>query len=554
MRCLIIGLDGADFDLIRPWIEGSSLPFLNGLVQNGCRGRLKTVFPPITAPAWSSFLTGKNPGKHGIYDFLYEEKRLHTSRPNSRLTRKVEDFYHILNRHGISTGLINVPMTYPPGPVDGYMITGIMTPRGRAARKVRYTYPEALQEELLKEVGSYTIHPRGAYRKGNARMIYDELIGDLRIKARAVYHLFQNRPTDLAMLVIGGTDKIQHDLYHLIDENHPLYDPKEAREDGHLIKDYFIQVDREIGRIVEKFCDDETLIIVMSDHGMGPLHKWILLNVWLLREGYLVLKKDPLVRIRKILFDSGITPVNIYKLLLRLGFSKAGVSYERRDRIINRYFLSWKDVDWEKTRAYSWGQVGQIFLNRRKGAAGPDGKNDYVGLREEISSKLVKLKDGDSTLFNRVLPASGYYLGPSAGEGADLIVEPGSYKYIGLGTSAFLSNKFLERCFGSMSSHRMEGIFMARGPGIRKNREISGASIMDVVPTLLFHLGIPIDPDMDGRVIEDLYENGFSASRKPAFRKKEDVTPMDERETGDVYTDSESELVKKRLRDLGYFS
>ena len=555
LRCLIIGLDGATFDLIGPWIEDGSLRTLKRLMEEGAYGVLRTEFPPITACAWSSFLTGKNPGKHGIYDFLYREEGKYTSRPNNRLTRRAFDFWQIFNQYGFSTGLINVPMTYPPGEIKGYMITGIMTPRSHNLDRVNYTYPETLKFEIEEKVGKYSIHPRVAYRKGKAKELYEDLLRDLKVKSKTIQYLLDKYPTDLNMFVIGGTDRIIHELYHFIDPNHPYYNRREARKNEHFIKDYFIKVDEELGLIINKFCSKDTLIIVMSDHGMGPLYKWIHLNVWLLKEGYLKLKKSFLTRIRKMLFDIGFTPSNIYRVLLYLGFSKSNISFEQRDKLISYFFLSWDDIDWKRTQAYSRGHVGQIFINKRgREPQGIVGEEKFCSLKREIEEKLLQLQDKNKCMVEKILDPDQIYKGPYRDLSADIIFMPWKLEYFALGTSAFVSNKPVELCFGSTGNHRMEGIFIIKGEGIKKNFKIQEARIVDVVVNLLFYYNLPIDKDMDGVVLEDIYESEFLQSKKPIYQSFNFRSSEGELSNSKYdYSDEEVNSVKKALKDLGYF-
>ncbi len=553
VKNLIIGLDGATFDLIYPWIKDGKLPTLKKLMQEGSYGSLETVFPPLTAPAWSSFLTGKNPGKHGIYDFLYREEGKYSSKPNNRLTRKSLDFWKIFNHHGFSVGLINVPMTYPPGIINGYMITGIMTPRNKPLEKANYTYPKALKFELKEKIGKYIIHPKVSYRKGKGKDVYQELVEDLKIKSKTIQFLMTEYPTDLTMFVIGGTDKILHDLYHLIDNNHPSYSLKEAKKDSHFIEDYYKLVDKELGIIIDKFCDEETLIIVMSDHGMGPLYKWVHLNIWLMKKGYLRLKKNIFVKIKKILFDIGLTPSNIYKFMLKLGFSKAKISFEGRDKLISRLFLSWNDIDWQKTKAYSRGHVGQIFINKK--GREPQGiitEEEVDNLKKEIENKLLKLKDGDINVVEKVLESKEVYRGNCKKSSPDIIFMPHHLKYMALGTSAFISNKVVESCFGSTGNHRMQGIFIIKGNGIKQNYKLEGARIIDIVPNLLFYHNLPIDRDMDGEILKDIYELKLIQSKESRY-KDIDSREMQRKDTSQAYSKKEEESVKNALKDLGYF-
>jgi len=552
VKCLIIGLDGATFDVIYPWIEQGALPVLGKLVEQGCHGDLQTEFPPITACAWSSFFTGKKPGKHGVYDFLYREQGKYTSQPNNRLTRKSCDFWQIFNHFGFSTGLMNIPMTYPAGPIDGYMVTGIMTPRNKSLEQINCVYPESLKGQLRDEIGDYIYNPKVSYRKGKGKNIYEELKKDLNLKSKTIQFLLEKHLTDLAMFVVGGTDLIMHNLFHLIDKNHPYHDSKEAERDSHLVKDYFEMVDKELGIILDKFCDEDTLIIVMSDHGMGPLYKWIHLNVWLMQEGYLKLKKTIPVKIKKMIFNIGLTPSNIYKFLLKFGFSKDRVSFEKRERLIGSLFLSWEDIDWQKTKAYSRGHVGQIFINKK--GREPQGivtESEFCGLKQEIESKLLELKDGQTNVVDEILDPDKLYKGPCRDLVADIIFMPHRLEYFALGTSAFISNKVVELCFGSTGTHRMNGVFIIKGPGIKKNYKIQNAKIIDVVPNLLFYYNLPLDKEMDGGVLNEIYEPDLFNSRKIEYKDMEKELASEEG-AGQVYSSDEAAAVEKQLKDLGY--
>jgi len=552
IKCLIIGLDGATFDVIYPWIEDGTLATLKGLIKQGCWGELETEFPPITACAWSSFFTGKNPGKHGIYDFLYREEGKYTSKPNNRLTRKSPDFWKILNHYGFSTGLINVPMTYPPGPINGYMVTGIMTPRNKPIEATNYTYPESLKFQLRDNIGEYIIHPKVPYRKGKSKSVYEELVEDLKIKSKTIQFLMDKHPTDSTMFVIGGTDLILHNLFHLIDTNHPYYDAKEAKKDSHLVKDYFKLVDKELGIIIDKFCNEDTLIVVMSDHGMGPLYKWIHLNVWLMKEGYIKLKNNAFVRIKKLFFNVGLTPSNIYRILLKFGFSKAKMSFEKRDKLISKLFFSWNDIDWERTKAYSRGHVGQIFINKKdREPQGIVTEAKFHTLKQEIESKLLQLKDGQTNVVDKILDPDEVYKGPYRNLVADIIFMPHRLEYFALGTSAFISNKVVELCFGSTGTHRMNGIFIIKGPGIKKNCKIEAAQIVDIAPNLLFYYNLPLDKEMDGKILNGIYEPDFLSSRRIEYKDMDkELAAKDE--TRQVYSSDEAAAVEKQLKDLGY--
>jgi predicted AlkP superfamily phosphohydrolase/phosphomutase len=551
LKTLIIGLDGATFDLILPWVRQGHLPGLESFMKQGAWGELQTVFPPITAAAWSSFITAKNPGKHGIYDFLYREPGKYTTAPNNRLTRNTIDFWEIFNQNGLSTGLVNIPMTYPPAKVDGYMLTGIMTPRSADLEHVDYTFPKTLKHEIKEKVGNYSIHPKVPYQKNKAGEVYDHLLTDLDIKIRTIRYLLETKPTELMMFVIGGTDKIQHDLFHLLDPHHPRHDKEEAARDGHLVLDYFKKVDMEVAKLAADFCSSDTLLVVMSDHGFGPIYKWIFLNNWLLRHGYLKLKKHPLTLIKRLLFKTGVTPGNIYKVLMKFGFSKSNVSFEKRDRWITRFFLSWNDIDWLRTRAYSQGHVGQVYINKQgREPSGIVSGREYRAVKKDIENKLLEFYDGDINVVEKVLDREEIYRGPFKDRGPDILFIPHRLEYMALGTSGFISNRVLEPAFGNSGNHRMNGIFIMSGKGIKNDLNVTNARIEDVVPNILFYNNLAVDEDMDGRVLEEIYEPAFFKSKSVEYMRYE--TKSAARGRDGSYSEEEAETVKEALRGLGY--
>jgi predicted AlkP superfamily phosphohydrolase/phosphomutase len=553
-KILVIGLDGAPPEFIFGWAKKGYLPYLNGLINNGAWGELETTFPPITSSAWSSFLTGKNPGKHGIYDFLFREKGKYSTAPHNRLTRKAKDFWEILNRNGFTTGLINIPMTYPPAKVDGYMITGITTPRKKHLEDVDYTYPKSLKYEIKRNIGEYIIHPKVLYKKDKAKDVYDDLVNELEIKIKTIDYLMERYPTDVTMFVLGGIDRILHELYHLIDPQHYFHNPEESKQNSHLILDYFKKVDEKLGIIINKFCHKDTLIIVMSDHGMGPLFKWVHLNNWLLKEGYLKLKRDLICLIKRCIFKVGLTPLNIYSFLLNFfGFSKANFSFEERDRLITKFFLSWHDIDWTKTRAYSQGNFGQIFINKKnREPKGIVSNKEYYCLKKEIEEKLMKLTDGNMPVVEKMLDREMLYHGKYKDYSADILFMPYKLKYMALGTSAFVSNKIFTPSFLSSGNHRMEGILILNGSGIKKGYRVNKAKIIDIVPNILFYNDLPLDKSMDGKVLEDIYESKFF--KKKIIRYEEEIKDVFKKtEDREVYSSEDKAIIKKLLKDLGYF-
>jgi len=130
MKVLVIGLDGATFDLIKPFAAQGQLPHLKKLMDAGAWSELSSTIPPVTASAWTSFMTGKNPGAHGLFDFMQRRKGSYDLVPVSSGERDGKTLWEVAGDAGRKVIVMGVPVTYPPTPVNGLLVTGMLTPRG----------------------------------------------------------------------------------------------------------------------------------------------------------------------------------------------------------------------------------------------------------------------------------------------------------------------------------------------------------------------------------------------------------------------------------------
>lgn len=546
-KVLIIGLDGVSFDVIGPWIKEGRLPVLKSLMENGTSGSLRTVFPPITPAAWTSFMTGKNPGKHGIYDFLYRKDDSYDMAPCNGNMRDGRTIWDIMATHGMKVGLMNIPMTYPPVPLNGFMLTGLETPRFKPIHKTNYTYPEELRDEIYNNVGDYVIHPKGIYRGGNVEEIIEELTDVLDMRLKVAKYLMEKKEWDFMMMVFGETDKVQHDLMHFIDPDHRQYSDR-FRDP---IINFFKRVDDAIGDILEKVSDKDT-VIIMSDHGNGPIYKWIYLNNWLIEKGYLTLKMDAISLLKRFFFSIGITPSNIYQVLTKFGFSKASIGQGARYNILTRFFLSTHNIDWARTKAYSAGHVGQIFINLKGreplGCVEPG--EEYEEVRLQIKNDLLNIVDPETgeKVVEEVYFREEIYRGKYFEQAADILFMPSKLEYWSLGVSSFISNRIIGPAFGNTGNHRMDGIFIMKDENVKKGDNVSGAKIYDIAPTILYGLGLPVPEDMDGRILTDIFDNDFVRRHKIVY---ESGSSDKERRSSD-FSEGEEESVRESLRGLGY--
>ena len=216
-KVLVIGLDGASFNVLDPLIEKGYMPNLARLVATGTRADLETTFPPITAVAWSSFMTGKNPGKHGIFEFVRRDHGTKRELAVNATYRQGRAIWDLMGEAGKRVIVHNFPCTYPPREVNGLMIADFMTPRGRRD----FTYPAQLLAEIEEKFGPYRLHLSQTYGNGNAEGVLDELSDELEYKAKVTEYLMERYEWDAFFQYFWGTDRIQHELWHIIDEAHP---------------------------------------------------------------------------------------------------------------------------------------------------------------------------------------------------------------------------------------------------------------------------------------------------------------------------------------------
>lgn len=548
-RVLAIGLDGATLDLIVPWAAEGKLPTFAKIMEEGTFGRLITTIPPVTGPAWVSFMTGKNPGKHGVGDFLQRMGGDYRRVPVDSSTIKAEPFWVTAGRWGKKVGMINVPVTYPPYEVNGFMVTGLLTPRSSRT----FTYPEGLAQELEEEIGGYRVNLDHFYAKGMAGRFIEDLRTLVDTRTRAAKYLMTRYEWDFFMVHYIATDWVQHFLWHCMDRRHPRFDEAEAELYGDSILEIYQRIDGAIGSLIERL-DDDVVLLLMSDHGFGSFHKYIYLNNWLLQQGLLQLKGSPMTRIKTSLFRLGFTPSSLYQALAKMRLVKVAYKARKKQRydLLRVMFLSSRDIDWSRTRAYSAGNVGQVFINLKgrepQGIVEPG--QEYEELRQQIITELADLRDTETgdRVAEQVFKREEVYSGEYTDQLADILILPRNLEYIATGLSEFVSNKIMAPSFAYTGTHRMDGIFMLRGDGLRRGCDAQDAHIVDMAPTILHLLGLPIPQGMDGSVLTELFDQQFLASRPVEYTDE----ALTRRPGGPGLSEEEAEEVRERLRGLGY--
>ncbi len=551
MKVLVIGLDGATFDLLGPWIEAGELPTLQRLREQGAWGRLQTTLPPISSSSWNSFITGMNPGKHGVVDFVYPGPDSYKVTMINSASRRTWALWNWLNDAGYRVGLLGIPVTYPPEPVDGFVISGFLAPGPES----EWAYPPELKQELLGALGKFLLAPDERYRStGRLDRFLADLMASVENRTQAALYLMRNKPWDLFTVVYWDTDMVQHETWRLLDPGHPRHDPAEAAAYREQILAFHRKVDADVGRLVDEAGTD-TLVIVMSDHGFGPVHSFFLTNNWLASLGLLKFKRTPWTAIKRALFRLGYTPLHMFRLAraLGLGHLRQKVRFQQQAGLVNRLFLSFDDVDWSRTRAFSIGSFGQIYINlagaRPHGIVRPG--REYEILKEEITCAALALRDPRTgePVVERVYRREEIYSGPYLDRTPDLLVQPRGWEYMAFGHADFGSNRLVEGITGLSGHHRPEGVLILAGAGVRPGLRLEKVSILDLAPTILHALGVAVPEELDGRVLSEAFEAAWVGARPVTYSR---ASVYRDGASSPGLSDQEMAEVQDRLRGWGY--
>jgi predicted AlkP superfamily phosphohydrolase/phosphomutase len=540
LRVIIIGLDGATYDLMLPWVKEGYLPTFKRLMEEGSWGELQSTMPPLTGPAWSSFITGKNPGKHGIYDFINRNPQGYDWYTINATHRHGMSLWRLLGDHGRKVVVFNVPVTYPPEAVNGLMISGYLTP----PKANDFIFPSTLKSELDQKVGPHSTFFTGIVYSLGREDKFIKAIDEMTDRTiRVMDFLLDRIPWDFFMGVFQSPDLLQHCLWK--DLAHPVF--------GKAVRDQYQKIDRYLKDLLPRL-GRKTILFILSDHGFGGLRRQVFLNTWLFLTGFLRLKSTAMVKLKRAIFKAGLVPMKLHKLSIRLGIDLSDQVIENQEGLfsfLNRAVLSFEDVDWEKTVAYAIGNKGiYINLEGREPKGCVKSGNDYQYILEKIRGKLYQMRDPntDELIIDRVFFKEEIYSGPYLPDAPDLFPVSKGFQYHLRGDYLFMSNHWIEDLWLAYGFHRPNGIFMAFGPGIKKGQPIEGKRIIDLTPTVLPLMGVPIPTDIDGECSLDLFDETFLKSFRPSYCQP----PPEEKRSEKVLSEEEEMEIKKSLKSLGY--
>ena len=543
-RVLVIGLDGATFDLLLPWLEDKSLPHLAEVWRRSSFARLRTTIPPITASAWTSFQTGKNPGKHGLFDFTqYCPGSYETPFVNARSVQ-AEPLWVTLSRHRKRVVVLNVPVTYPPRAVNGYMICGLLTP----STKVEFTYPPGLYHELTDAIGDYEILvPVRDFLRLGLEGFVDRLCHMSRQRTRAAQYLMGRLDWDFFMVHFHSPDVLQHALWSHLDPSHPAYgDCTEA--DRRRVSGYYQELDKFVGSLIREAGHGVTTVL-MSDHGFGPALKRFHVNQWLAKEGLLTVRADSLRKKTLDGFERALRRIDPHRLRWRLI-----APFSRREMLIRRVTQE-SLIDWTSTKAYAVTSSAVMRLQVNCVGREPLGivqpGAEYEAVREEIAQRLREVRDPQTgaQVVENVFRREEIYSGPALHLMPDLVAQPaGGYQIATRFRGDLLFSDLPE---GYTGNHRMEGVLILAGPHVVPGQMKQKPHIVDLFPTILSLLDVPLPPDLDGNLLTEALSQEYLEAHPPRWEESGPATPPPW-EQDQTYSHADTEEIKDRLKGFGY--
>lgn len=514
-RIFVIGIDGGTWEVLKPRLEKGLMPNLKKLMDAGTWGTLLSTIPPFTIPAWASFFTGTNPGKHGVQGFFQVEPDDYEGRGenglvNSRSITGTPIWEH-LSRNDIRAGFVNVPLTYPVSEIKGFMISGMLTPPGSK----NFTFPRTLADFLddyVIDIGYFDKDKLASKmdQKDRGRLLDEILFMQERRTANCVRLLKIFPDLDFFMVVFTSFDRICHSFWEdLNGEEIVSSGERPTREQAirEKIEAYFSALDASIGRLLE-FRDERTLCFIISDHGFGRAPtKEVYLNNWLLEKGFLRLRPDlkNIAGVRYWLAKTGLNKERVKKWLGGLPLGR--LNHKLQKSIKGGPSL----IEWGKTRAYTtpmYTHTCGITINLKglKPLGIVETGEEYEQLRDLLMRELSPLEDPETgeKVVEQVYRREEIYQGGHLRSLPDLIVV---FNKDYSATQQISNSVFKKRDSSRRSGdHIREGVFIANGALIQKGQLDQPAHIVDLLPTYLHIYGLPLPPDLDGRVIREIFK------------------------------------------------
>jgi predicted AlkP superfamily phosphohydrolase/phosphomutase len=538
-----MGFDGAPYGLINRLLEQGKMPNLKALGSNGVQGPLKSVLPPQSLPAWPSFVSGMNPGRHGVYSFFKPETGGYNIRPFSSEDIRGLAIWDYLTSLRIRCFLVNVPLTYPPYPIDGVMISGIPAPL--LTEEVQ-CFPQSFARELQAVAPNYRVEITGGVGYDEDRIL-STLHKILDERTKVVLHLLKDKTWQFFMVVFTCSDRVEHVFWRHLDSGHPAGTALGRRKYGQAIDEFFQKLDGALGKVIEVVGGDSTTIVV-SDHGHGPQIAEVGVNQLLAEVGALKYAKS---------YKMGLTQSNLYDKLSKFHLLKLANTLVPKKL---RSAIS-MGIDYEHSSAYCH-SFGAINVNvKGREPQGTVAKEDYPRVVEELTKSILEYADvsDGKPIAEKIYRREEIYWGDALESAPDMLVifrdgygprswNPNGKVIMRYHPKEIDVSKPLIESGGHHWFSTLDGIFFAMGDSIKGGAKIEGASIIDVMPTILHLMSLPIPRNVDGKVLQV-----FGSDSEPARRAVQySGTSLSKGPTRIPWSEEEEKAVTKRLADLGY--
>jgi len=545
-RVIVLGLDALNFSLVKDGLGGGLLPHLQEAMALGVSGTLRSTLPPYSAPAWVTFATGKLPDKHEVFDFWrvsYTPRRQLT--PMSSHSINGATTWQIASRHGKRVGVVQVPMTYPPRPANGFVVADmIVTPN----EQVDYTSPLSLKAEIREHFGEFALNPYRAFGQSEAAL--RRATDAERTQEQVSRYLLERYPCDLFISVCRATDIVQHHFRSFLvpaDGTAPQAQQHE-RFDAPL-RELFAVLDDAIAHRLT-LLDGNTVLLIVSDHGFGPAAKVFNVNRFLADLGLAEFHDSRVQSCGRRLVRSAIRvakALDVLKLRRQLSRETIRSAVRATDEAASL------PRDWAHTKAWSGTPSAEgiyVNLKGRESIGIVEPGAEYEEVRQRILDGLRALRDPDTgePIIEAAYRREEVYTNPPA-HCPDILIDFGMRPYKvreTLSANAWLEPMPLRSGAGR---HTPEGVFVAVGADVPKGVTVQGLNLVDVAPTLLYALGLPVPQDMDGRVLTEIFTEQHVAAEPPSYDAADGAQSSD---AGFAYTPAEEAEITKQLRDLGY--
>jgi predicted AlkP superfamily phosphohydrolase/phosphomutase len=553
LRVLLIGWDGAEPALVEPWLAQGKLPALAGLVARGTLGRVRSTVPPVTPPAWTSLMTGVDPGRHGIYSFTRPSLTDYTEELVSATERQAPSIWHYLSATGRRVGIFNLSLTYPPEPVNGFLFAGFDAP----VFSPRLAYPPEAFAAATAGLSGYVHEGLDRYR-GEVALV--ALLRQMRQQRDLLSNLIRAYPVEVLAANFNTPDHIHHHAWPLGWTAEQL-----AASSGSEVEQAYRALDGVLGELLAAYTDESTQIVLVSDHGGGRMIGQVSLNRALEEGGFLVRaprRGSVRTALRRAL------PPRIKTRLWGLAGERlrADLAQRLRADLAQRLRADHiAGVDWSRTTAFAWGSQGDVQVNLRgREAQGCVAPEDRERVLAEVAAFLRTLQDPSTgaPVIGEIRRAEEIFREPRVGYPPDLLVEgaggewgvmpwwerggehqPGSVHRFAAGPDAPLH---------ITANHRPWGVLATCGPAVRAGTPVPELGLADLAPALLYLADAPIPEGLDGRLERRLWDTGREPIKGQGSRVEGQGSAEASQFPAPAYSAAEQAEVEQRLADLGY--